>query len=362
MSILVDLLPYFKDKPENIATRGLHSVLKYPEVLSGLRSFLKSRFNWELSIEYVDVQVSQGAGGRPDLVGANSTRESILFCEVKFWAGLTENQPVSYLRELSPGGLLVFIAPKARKAKLWLELRDKLRSDGLLQDDNGFSITQNGTELIRIGQKYLAFVAGTDLLKWLYETAQTAGRKELSCDIYQLQMLWEAYDTPDLPLIDESILNNAELACLINGFANLPTKIADAVIRLPDAARGQRSVAGGVCTWVDNVRIGRLKGWVIYSPPNWKAYGRSPIWFESNNNRQYVPEPATWKAIETEFAKRAGQAKPFASKSGDWPGSIAVPLMIKPNAIETEVVSSIVEQLCSLAKEIENCAGYEITV
>lgn len=53
-----------------------------------------------------------------------------VFMENKFWEGLTENQPVSYLRilaESSPSGILLFVAPAAREDSLWRELMNRLR-------------------------------------------------------------------------------------------------------------------------------------------------------------------------------------------------------------------------------------------
>ena len=48
-----------------------------------------------------------------------------MLIEAKFWAGLTDNQPIAYLERLpsnTPSALL-FIAPTARLEILWNELR-----------------------------------------------------------------------------------------------------------------------------------------------------------------------------------------------------------------------------------------------
>ncbi|MYA41649.1 MAG: hypothetical protein F4Z31_07855 [Gemmatimonadetes bacterium] len=65
-------------------------------------------------------------GGRPDLVGFDEHGAERLLIEAEFWAGLTENQTLSYLRRLAsdggaPGALL-FVEPAARLQPLWNEL------------------------------------------------------------------------------------------------------------------------------------------------------------------------------------------------------------------------------------------------
>jgi hypothetical protein len=57
-----------------------------------------------------------------------------LLIEAKFWAGLTENQPVTYLRSsLDSGqpGCLLFVMPAARLETVWPELVRRTRDAGL---------------------------------------------------------------------------------------------------------------------------------------------------------------------------------------------------------------------------------------
>ena len=65
-----------------------------------------------------------GENSRPDIVGVAPDGTEKLILEAKFWAGLTEAQPVEYIRRLSSddGATLGFIAPDARIESLWREL------------------------------------------------------------------------------------------------------------------------------------------------------------------------------------------------------------------------------------------------
>src|SRR5207247_1008513 len=70
---------------------------------------------------------------RPDMCGFADT-EPRVFVENKFWAGLTDNQPVTYLKRLagcSQPTVLLVIAPSEREQSLWRELRRRLRDAGI---------------------------------------------------------------------------------------------------------------------------------------------------------------------------------------------------------------------------------------
>lgn len=70
---------------------------------------------------------------RPDLWGFSDNQPRV-FVENKFWAGLTDKQPVSYLKQLAtyqqPTVLLV-VGPAAREQTLWRELRRRLEVEGI---------------------------------------------------------------------------------------------------------------------------------------------------------------------------------------------------------------------------------------
>ena len=76
-------------------------------------------------IAQVRTQATGKEGARPDLAGFDRDGRERVLIEAKFWAGLTDNQPVAYLKRLpanTPSALL-FVAPAARLETLWNELR-----------------------------------------------------------------------------------------------------------------------------------------------------------------------------------------------------------------------------------------------
>ena len=123
-------------KPEDAASDGLVFLLsasrpvrqafqKYVEWVSGLTLPELVRF---------EAQVQQQLGGRPDIIASTTDGRQLLFIENKFWAGLTENQPVEYLKELmrhrgdNDAAALVFVCPDRATAMYSDELRRRVDS------------------------------------------------------------------------------------------------------------------------------------------------------------------------------------------------------------------------------------------
>ena len=77
-------------------------------------------------------QISDAETGIPDLVGVNPDGKQIILLEAKFWAGLTDNQPVAYLKRLPKqiDSALVVIAPAKRIPMLWSELVSRCKTAG----------------------------------------------------------------------------------------------------------------------------------------------------------------------------------------------------------------------------------------
>ena len=80
-----------------------------------------------VSFEPGSVESERAFGdGQPDLTIYDSAGQHRLFVENKFWAGLTDAQPVTYLSHLpqdNDPSALVFLVPEERVRSVWAELR-----------------------------------------------------------------------------------------------------------------------------------------------------------------------------------------------------------------------------------------------
>lgn len=120
----------FHPRMEEVAVEALAYILnRYPASREGLAEFVERAVKGlSLSDQPFETEVAAPDGTRPDIVHQGDDGTERLFIEAKFFAPLTQNQPVSYLRRLpdQPNTLLVFLAPSERVEELWKELLDRL--------------------------------------------------------------------------------------------------------------------------------------------------------------------------------------------------------------------------------------------
>ncbi len=140
-SLFGHLTGMFSSHPENVATEALNYILNHSSVAQ--RAFLQ--FVAQANVELPDTLLfrTQAVGDDdaiPDLVGTDSEARQVFLIEAKFWAGLTDNQPVTYLKRLpsQADGLLLFIAPALRFDTLWTELLRRCKNEDVAeQSHNG---------------------------------------------------------------------------------------------------------------------------------------------------------------------------------------------------------------------------------
>lgn len=137
---LLGVLSYKFGGAETTATETLGYILSQSAAARGeIQEILKSGgVDVQITRAATEIQIEvEGKQARVDLVGFDDGNAKRALIEVKFWAGLTENQPNTYLAELlkndKPSALL-FVAPVSRQETLWPEV---LRLAGA----GGFSLT-----------------------------------------------------------------------------------------------------------------------------------------------------------------------------------------------------------------------------
>ena len=81
---------------------------------------------------FVGSEVAYGEGPRPDLV-IHDAEKLRLIVEFKFWADLTDNQPVAYLDLLPEDeqSALLFVVPEQRVAPVWRDVKARCEDAGI---------------------------------------------------------------------------------------------------------------------------------------------------------------------------------------------------------------------------------------
>ena len=126
----------FSRAREDITTDALVYILgSSPGAKKGFINYLKGIHPEITDLHFRSQQ--KVASSRPDMWGY-SGNEPRLFVENKFWAGLTDNQPNTYLLELakikSPT-LLLFIVPDQRINPLWNEIKKRFSTLDVTYED-----------------------------------------------------------------------------------------------------------------------------------------------------------------------------------------------------------------------------------
>ena len=180
-SLLAHLYPRIKGSQEDIATLSLGYLLEQSSVLNETFTRLAAT---ELRVSFPELltyrcQDSDDEYGRPDITGYSDRLE--LVCEAKFYAGLTENQPISYIRRLeqAQGKGLLFICPHNRVVSLWEKLITCLKDEGL-----GFE--EEGDKCALLGSIRMAIISWSELLTELIRVADEKD-PERHGDLCQLQ-------------------------------------------------------------------------------------------------------------------------------------------------------------------------------
>lgn len=193
--LLADLVLMMSSSPEDVATRAVELLLQRSTAARSAVDRLLVEWRGQPGPS-VGRWVSQVAGqdnGRTDLEGYATGDQALAIFENKFWAGLTDNQPGTYLRRLpESGGVLAFIAPASRVLLLAHELGLRLPSSS-----GSAAFTTSGQSHVAHlpDGKAVVVTSWTVLLAAMGNAMDAAGETENRADLGQLQSLVDRMDS-----------------------------------------------------------------------------------------------------------------------------------------------------------------------
>lgn len=335
----------FSQVNEDVATDALAFILHSSELArNGFMKLVRS-IEADLPDLQFRTQVSEG-NIRPDMWGFDGSDPRV-FVENKFWAGLTENQPVSYLETLAESTqptVLLFVVPEARKQTIWRELRARLKEARVLMTDRETSAgvvhsanTQDGP--------ILALTSWPRLLSVL--ESEAAEDQRAMGDLLQLRALCDAADIDAfVPVSVEQTSDQRTPAFILQ----VNTIVEDSV---------QLAVTKGVID-VNNLRagitsdrIGRyirfcgkdgVGAWIGMDFELWRQHGGTPIWL------------TFWSGDFGRAVEVRRILEPWATRKGVSSCSekdrFAIGLDLLAGEGKDVVVRSIVDDLESIATEL----------
>ncbi|MDE2770229.1 MAG: hypothetical protein OXI44_03495 [Bacteroidota bacterium] len=188
-SLLAKISPMFTVRTEDVAVEALGYILAGSQPTRDALSQVLRIGGAEVGrIAEIRTQSTGEDGARPDLAAFNENGSECVLIEAKFGAGLTENQPLTYLQRLSKPktSALLFVAPHARRESLWAQLERRIK-----ESDLGVSFkNEEKQEQLRsatVGEKrWLILTNWKYLLGFMADNTSATGDTQTSADIGQL--------------------------------------------------------------------------------------------------------------------------------------------------------------------------------
>ena len=222
-SLLAHLYPHIKGSQEDIATFSLQYLLLQSTELN--QAFTK-RICEKLEIDTYEMlqYICQSTGKsdtkeRPDMSAFDSNGNEVILCEMKFYATLTINQPLTYIDRLkiNNGKGLIFICPQSRLTNLWYRLKE-LCNNRNLQEINQYCI--------KVDEIKLSIITWSEIIELLKQVTSSTAVK-FSADVNQLEGFCNHIDSEAfIPFTAEDL--SAEMA----NKADRYYQIVDEVIEL----------------------------------------------------------------------------------------------------------------------------------
>ena len=216
MSVLAEVLIGSTQQKEPAATQALKYILDPNRNSELAKAFIGMLGDGNMQFEPGRVEAETGSeGSRPDLKIFDTDGHERVFVENKFWAPLTEAQPVSYLLSLRENlaSALVFVVPEKRVATVWQELKERCESAGLEWEN----VVENvPVQRVRVGGRNMLITSWNHVLSKLMDAVRPENG-DARHDIFQLQGLVKRMDSEEfLPLRDEEITNQDTARLLVN--------------------------------------------------------------------------------------------------------------------------------------------------
>lgn len=285
-SLLAHLYSRIRGSQEDVATIALQYLLSQSNELNQAFTHLIS-----LSIEKTidtDLQyVCQAVGEekeRPDMAGIDKAGKEVILCEMKFYAGLTKNQPLGYLERLkNKGGTgLVFVCPFSREISLWTKLKE-LCSQCQVEKVNDRCIRVDGISM--------AILSWTEILELLRKVA-SASAMEFLADIQQLEGYCAQMDSDAfIPFTFEEL--TAENAKKANRFYDVVDKTLDLLCAEEDVATSYKGFKASANRrgYIRSLIVDEFTVSLYYDRELWKTSGslETPFWVSIRENWKETP-------------------------------------------------------------------------
>lgn len=320
--------------PEPAATQALAYILAKRKAL---RAFVDCLTFTGVSFEPSRVEAERARGaGRPDLSIYDARGAHRLLVENKFWAGLTEAQPVAYLNELPQDedapSALVFIVPTARIPSIWNELTSRCAEAELAV---GQSVKADATVRATLpGNRAVAVIGWKGVLERLEAV------RSVKADVRQLRGLAVTMDSEAFLPIRVDELTNVDVPRRLIDYAGLVQPIVDELMGRGVADTTGLRAAHGYDTAGRYLSMDRLGIWLGVDLVLWRDAGTTPLWLK-------IPE-GDWGGVEGVWDELDGMFDDIRTRRE----FKCLPIRLAAGTERDVVIADAADQIVAIADDI----------
>lgn len=347
--LLAKISPMFTGRTEDVAVEALGHILNSSESARGALSEVLRISGAEVGkIAEVETQVTIEDDARPDLAAYNEDGSGCVLIEAKFWAGLTKNQPLTYLRHLlrePKTSALLFVAPHARQESVWAELKQRIAKSDI---GISFKVERNHEALVSDpagGESWMILASWTSLLDSMATKVSDAGDLQTKADIEQLRGLAAQEDTTAfMPLREEEL--GPDIPRRLMG---LKTLVRHATKRLvASGIADQQGLTGAITAgrYIKYIRLAGAGAAFGIEYDRWATLRDTPLWLTFYEWKNVKPLNEIWENLDS--FRRCDPPELF-KVSGETVMPIELPLGVEHDA----VLDAVVKRIESIAYEID---------
>ncbi len=336
----------FGAHPENLATEALGFILRNSPAAS--RAFVALTRQIGINdLTSLDFKTQQGGPEQSvfDLACYDDKGRIRVIVENKFWAGLTDKQPTTYIGALRDDvpALLMFVAPDARLQSLWNEILDRCNKAPTIRA-NEIQMS-SAMRVADIGRgHYIAAISWRYLLEALSIAATSEGETKSRNNIIQLQGLCAKMDEEEFLPLRPDELTDLDMARRFLNFSNLPFDIAARAAGL-HLCIGMREANYRLGSGI-HIQIAGFTAWIGFSASLWRKWGISPIWVE------FVHQSCDVAKVRTLLHSFRTLMPPRCFDAFDG-NCVAVPIILSAGVEKQQIIDYAVRQLGELKAELE---------
>ena len=337
---------------ENVATESLSFILQNCEQARiGMANIFRSVAP-DMPVLFFRTQQTEQTNDRefrPDMVGFHE-REARVYIENKFEAGLTDNQPETYLEQLAKtkkSTVLLVVVPEVRVETMWGELNRRLTTAGIAVTSPDMPTTSIVHAFRTSAGPILALTSWRRLLSVL--EAEVAEDPAAKSDLNQLKSLCEAADRDAFIPFAEAMVTDQRTPAIILQIntivqASISKGVNDGSLNLKGVVpRSNWERIGQYANVGDRQDVGYFLG---VNFRLWKMLGQTPLWLVFSNSR--------WGRAEEvrTFIESLAADEHITTKFVDDEFVIAIDMPVKKE--KDEVVQGVAHRLKWVAESLRD--------